>query len=229
MDSVKDAFQRVKKDMDSLREEIDILRQEFKENQNKLAEVLDMINKNPLKFEPALQHINPATPTHNPTNQHTNPAHNEPFEPLKTQILSISTGNEGVPTDRQTNQQTDRHIQNTPKNDKNTIENAAEILDSLDSIKKELRLKFKNLTEQEILVFSTIYQMEEESGHTDYRSIAQKLKLTESSIRDYIGKIIKKGIPVDKKRVNNKNIQLSISPNLKKIASLSTILSLREL
>ena len=35
------------------------------------------------------------------------PAYNRPFKPLKEQNLMFSTGNKGVPTDRQTNQQTD--------------------------------------------------------------------------------------------------------------------------
>jgi Mn-dependent DtxR family transcriptional regulator len=80
-----------------------------------------------------------------------------------------------------------------------------------------------------MVVFSALYQAEEEEGYADYRTLAQKLKLTESSIRDYVGRLIKKGIPVEKIKINNKNIQLILSPNLKKIASLSTILQLREL
>ena len=110
-----------------------------------------------------------------------------------------------------------------------TPDNAVEILESLDNIKKEIRLKFKRLTEQEILVFSTLYQLEEENGYTDYKTISDRINLSESSIRDYIGRLIKKGIPVDKTKVNNKTIHLSISKNLKKIASLHTILQLREL
>ena len=111
----------------------------------------------------------------------------------------------------------------------NPINDAAKILDSFDSIKKEIRLKFKRLTSQEMLVFSTLYQMEEDSGQVDYKALAKTLKLTESSVRDYIGRLIKKGIPVEKKRINNKTILLSVSTNLKKITSLSTILQLRDL
>ena len=83
-----------------------------------------------------------------------------------------------------------------------------------------------------MLIFSVLYQLEEEQGqegHSDYRTLAKRLNLTESSIRDYIGRLIKKGIPVDKIKVNNKNIQLKISPNLKKIASLPTIIQLRDI
>jgi len=92
-----------------------------------------------------------------------------------------------------------------------------------------MRLKFKKLTEQEFLVFSTIYQFDEEIGYSDYKLISERLNLTESSIRDYVGRIIKKGISVDKTKINNKYIKLNISEKLKKIVSLPTILQLREL
>jgi chromosome segregation ATPase len=175
------------------------------------------------------------------------------LQPLKTQNKDISIGNQGVPTDRQTDRQTDRHmqneqkiVQNTPKIPENVqnighnedgFERASEILNSLDSLKKEIRLKFKRLTSQEMHVFSTIYQLDEEQLKNDdaskviidYKFLSNRLNLSESSIRDYIGRLIKKGIPVDKTKINNKNIHLSISPSLKKIASLPTILQLVDL
>lgn len=95
-------------------------------------------------------------------------------------------------------------------------------------LKKGIRLKFKRLTEQEFLVFSTIYQLEG-TVEVNYRILSEKLGLSESSIRDYVGRLIKKGIPIDKIRLNNKNIKLSIPKDLKKIASLSTIMQLRDL
>ena len=177
-----------------------------------------------------LQHIISVLPTHNP-------AHNTPYKPLEAQNSYISTGNGGVPTDRQTDRQTDTspliNAQKQPKKqpeiEMNSIEKASEILSSLDSIKKELRIKFKALTEQEIAVFSTIYQLEGENNNIDYKFLSQKLNLTESSIRDYVGRLIKKGVPIDKEKINNKTILLRISPNLRRIASLDTILRLREL
>jgi len=179
------------------------------------------------------------------------PAHNAQFPPFKVQNLSISTGNEGVPTDRQTDRQTDntpqnevkiddlgplptqqktqRFLEKTPQQKEDSIDNAAKILDSLDSIKKEIRLKFKRLTEQEMVIFSTIYQLDEEQGSSNYQELSKKLHLTESSIRDYVQRMILKGIPIKKNKVNNKKILLSISSDLKKIATLPTILKLREL
>jgi hypothetical protein len=183
---------------------------------------------------PTLRQINKTVPAHNPTD-------NLNIKPLNGHFLPISIGNEGVSTDRQTDRQTDRHIQFKPKisfkednisqqlSSHNPIKTASNILDSLDNIKKEIRQKFKRLTEQELLIFSTIYQLDEDVGYSDYKSLSNQLNLTESSIRDYIGRLIKKGIPVEKTKINNKSIQLNISKDLKKIASLPTILQLRDI
>ena len=104
------------------------------------------------------------------------------------------------------------------------------MLDSLDAVRKEVRLKFKQITNQEMMVFSTIYQLEESTPEgVEYRQIAQKLGLSESSIRDYAQKLISKGIPVDKIKLNNKKILLKISSKLKNIAPLDTLIKLREL
>ena len=80
------------------------------------------------------------------------------------------------------------------------------------------------------MVFTAIYQLEDEGKkEINYSEISKRLNLTESSIRDYVGNLIKKGIPIEKHKINNKTICLSISQDLKKIASLSTILQLRGL
>ena len=209
MDEIKKAFQRVREDMDILRQEISFL----KENLVDLSEILSQVASTQQQEKQ--------------TDSGVTSTHNHPLEPLKPQYLPISTGNEGVPTDKQTNRQTNRH---TPISyGTQSFDEAAEILASLDNIKKEIRLKFKRLTDQELLVFSTIYQLEEETEQVDYRVISERLGLTESSIRDYVGRLIKKGIPVEKKKLNNKYIRLSISANLKKVATLPTILQLRGL
>jgi hypothetical protein len=110
------------------------------------------------------------------------------------------------------------------------ISEASEILDSLDNIKKDIRRKFKRITQQEMLVFSTIYTLEEQDPEgADYKKTALKLGLSQSSIRDYVQRMIVKGIPITKEKLNNKKIILHISSELKKIATLSTIIKLREI
>jgi len=243
MDYVKDAFDKVKQDINFLRDGLDKLREELKENRELMIKICESVQemssqvdaitsqiKRTSKENPAMLPQMKLTSLENlPAHQQIKsasaediPAHLINFKHLNEGNLRISTGNRGVPADRQTNQQTDRQVENS-------IENAAEMIKSLDNLKKEIHKKFKKLTEQEWLVFSTIYQFDEEKGSSDYRVLAEKLNLTESSIRDYVSRLINKGIPVDKTKLNNKNIKLNVSKSLKQIASLSTIINLRDL
>ncbi len=225
MDIIKKSFENVKRDIFSLRNEVSILKEEVNKNTRmvlEFAEILEeLLEKNSLKYTTNI----PTDTTNIPTDTTNIPTDTFFFKPRKPKNLGISTGNEGVPTDKQTNRQTDK----IALDEEDSIEKVANILDSLDSLKKEVRLKIKRLTEQEMLVFSTLYQLEEEFGYTNYKTLAEKLDLSESSIRDYVGRLIKKGIPVDKIKVNNKHIHLKVSNNLRKIASLPTILQLREI
>jgi len=232
MDEIKQAFQKVKTDIDFLFQGLNNIKLELGETRQEMVEICQILGQINEKIHEKPEKTTSTQPIAKPTIPAHPSTHDGSLEALKPQNMVFSTGNQGVPTDKQTNRQTDNKHEIEPKTEEimeNSIDNAAKILDSLDSIKKEIRLKFKRLTEQEILVFSTLYQIDEETGPTDYKTIAKKLGLTESSIRDYVGRLIKKGIPVDKKRINNKIIQLSISQNLKKIASLPTILQLRDI
>jgi len=210
MDEIKEAFLRVKKDMISIKKELENLKKEL----------------NSLKLASTQNTEKTAISTDTSTLR-------QEIEGLKPQNLGISIGNEGVPTDRQTDRQTDQHIVIPPKipikPEKPTFEQASEILETLDNIKKEIRLKFKRLTPQEMLIFSTLYQLEQTQKEVNYKDISLKLNLSESSIRDYVSRLINKGIPVEKIRKNNKQIILKISEDLRKIASLQTIIQLRDL
>ena len=248
MDRIKEAFDKIKYNLSSLNTEVIRLRKDIEEVKRSFLDVyriLRVFDKELFK----LQYLNdlqiPTQMPKFPTEIKGYPTHQQPIKALKNQNIGISIGNKGVPTDRQTDRQTDQQTQNSlnlkefswkilekrteEKIEKNTIDSAAEIIDSLDSIKKQIRLKFKKFTEQEMLVFSTIYQFDEERGFSTYKLIADKLKLTESSIRDYVGRLLKKQAPIDKIKANNKEIELRIHPNLKRITTLSTILKLREL
>ena len=225
MYEIKEAFQKIKEDIDFLKEQIFSLKQIIQETQISISQLKETTNFLSSKFETINKEklIDSTDNSENSTVSTQNPTDNVSLNPSKAQNLTISTGNEGVPTDKQTNRQTDKQTKKTYLGD------AFEILNSLDSIKKEIRNKFKRITDQEFLVFSTIYQLTEEQEFVDYKDLSLKLNLTESSIRDYVGRLIKKGIPLEKTKINNKIIQLSISENLKKIAPLPVIFQLREL
>ena len=241
MENIKEAFSRVKEDIYILNNEIYYLKKdlgEIRESQIEVCEVvkdlsskIDQINEFLIKKQENSRQINPTyTSTHkelNPTVSTHIQTDYSVFKPLNAQKLGISTGNEGVQTDRQTLRQTDIR-QETDKKKDNIVE-TLDALNKLDAFKKELRLKFKRLTDQEFVVFIKLYELEEQFGYADYKNISKQLNLTESSIRDYIGRIIKKGVPINKTKINNKMIQLYVAPHLKNIVSLQTIINLRGL
>ncbi|MBT6690010.1 HTH domain-containing protein [archaeon] len=211
MDPIKEAFNKIKEDILLLKNEI-----------NNLNKRLNEVQTTPTHNQPIS-----TQQTNKPTDYQTTPTHNQPIQPLYIQNIPISTGNQGVPTNKPTHTQTNQHTHNTPNLDFKQVNN---ILDSLDTIKKEIRFKFKRLTPQEMLIFGTLYTLENQNNiEITYKIIALELKLSESSIRDYINKLIKKGIPIEKSRKNNKTIILKISQDLKNITNLSTIQSLRAL
>src|SRR3989344_5495488 len=221
---IKQAFSKVKQDILSLQSEIFSIK-------HQLEELTRTLNTSTLRQ---------ITPTDRQQISNT-PTHDLPLEAPETPNFNISTGNRGVPTDRQTDQQTDNKHQKFAQLSENKeieyqekleeIEKPLEVsnvLNSISSLRIDLQKKFKSLTNQEFLVFTTLYMQEEQGKNPDYHSLSIALKLTESSIRDYILRIIKKGIPVDKTKINNKKIILSLSENLKKLASLETIINIRE-
>lgn len=258
-DNIKEAFAKVKTDIFTIGKEVQDLKSqifEIKSILSNLNNVIDKLNLEIFELNLKKESITTDIPTDNvekPTNivnQTDIPTVPQEIKGLKYQNLDISTGNKGVPTDKQTYKQTDNNSQffddklslanyseersppNLIPNKSITqhIDDASMILDSLDNLKKEIRLKFKQITNQEMLVFTTIYQLNEQFPEgVEYRQIASLLKLSESSIRDYTQKLISKGIPVDKVKLNNKKILLKISSKLKSIAPLQTLIKLREI
>ena len=251
MNEIKEAFNLVKKDIIFLKEKDSNLEKKFETVLKNLEELINVVNSlnnsvtnvqkenfthestnlNEIKYLTPFFLINQTHDVKNKTHKANLSTDRHIFKGLNDQYWSISTGNWGVQTDKQTDKQTDgQHIDSSYNQRKNSELDSAELaLNSLDTLKKELRLKFKRLTDQELLVFSTIYQFEEEFGYTTYKTIAKKLNLTESSIRDYIRRLINKGVPLEKTKINNKEIHLSVSEKLKKVASLNTIMQLIEL
>ena len=171
----------------------------------------------------------------------------------------FSIGNEGVPTDKQTDKptvdtystfvvdtsstgidsdfkipahfpthsrQSDTKIQQTPQiRQPKTQFN--ELTSLFQNLKTDLKNKFKSLTKQEFYIFSALFIVEKELNQATYRDIAIKTNLSESSVRDYITKIIKKGIPVIKEKLNNKVTVLKIPEELRNLATLDSLLRLR--
>jgi len=214
-EKLKEAFQKIREDMDFFHQEIEYIKRTLEELKEEIKNSRTKTTQHQIQ-----------------TTQHQIQTTRQPENTRKGQNQHISIGNEGVQTTQQTTQQTTRHpIISTPNDKISQLKKVSDIISSLDDIKQEVRVKFKKLTNSEMLIFTTIYQLEEQGITPDYSLLAERLSLSESSIRDYIRRIIKKGVPLDKiqDKTENNRIKLKISPDLKQIASLNTILQLREL
>jgi mannose/fructose/N-acetylgalactosamine-specific phosphotransferase system component IIB len=71
------------------------------------------------------------------------------------------------------------------------------------------------VSRQEFLTFLMVYQLEDQIGQVTYADIAKGLELTASCVRSYISNLIKKGLPIVKKRYNNKITVLSIPKEIR--------------
>lgn len=81
---------------------------------------------------------------------------------------------------------------------------------------------FKNISElcsglarQELLAFLTLFDLEEEITNVTYADIGSKMGISDGCVRTYISALIKKGLPIMKKRFNNRIIYLSIFPEFR--------------
>src|SRR3989344_6752154 len=101
MDPIKEAFSKAKQDIFNLQSEIYALKQEIQEINQTLNKILNQ-QTNSQTIQPTNQHINQSELLQNPTLQHI-PTHKTPLYALKSHYTDISTGNEGVPTNKPTN------------------------------------------------------------------------------------------------------------------------------
>jgi hypothetical protein len=268
MDLIKEAFQKIKEDMYSLQYQLEQLKSEIFDVKSTLNNIFQQLNNQQanqqqldslnfqlnllkdqyLQIQQTLQQTNQQKiqtiqqeNTLNKISPASFPADNLSSKALLTQDMHVSTGNEGVPANSQTDKQSDNstgnegvkfaliskdYLTRTSKPDLNKVK---ELINSLDEIKKDIRTKVKKLTNQEMIVFSTIFELESKGFLVDYPLLAQSLKLTESSIRDYVQRILKKGIPIEKYKENNKKVLVKVSEDFKKLTNLQTLLQLREL
>ena len=190
---------------------IDVKDGDVSEENSMLKNEIESLRQELLSIKSLLQDISQQKGSINSTNQQENPTHQSS---TGNKIPLFSIGNRGVPTDKQTD------IQQTDQQEK-------DIFGLVESLKSDIKIKFRNLTKQEFKLFSAIYILEEQ-GEVDYRNLAAHLSLTESSIRDYVMKLQNKGIPVLKNKINNKKVLLSIRQELKQFATLDALMKIRE-
>ncbi|MCS7134250.1 MAG: hypothetical protein NZ889_00095 [Candidatus Pacearchaeota archaeon] len=201
-DKIKEAFDKVKQDISELKKEVFSLKKQFKD-------IFYLLKK---------------TQQINQEKQLDKFSHIKTGEKIKKLVgldsdFQSSTGNGGVPTDRQTDRQTNRQTDNRHSTD-------GRIMGLVEDLRL-LQRKFQNLTKQEFLVFSTLYILSSEKKHVTYKDLAMKTRLSESSIRDYISRLVRKEIPIIREKLNNKQILLQIPQEFRELAPLDVLTRMR--
>lgn len=210
--NIKNSFSKVKNHINLIEHEIK-LQKEVLIKQNEAINTLNiLLNKLLSKLENLEKEINIEKKTENEQINslnkqiNTKQTHNEEFlnEPQIWPIngfKDVSIGNEGV-------KQINKHVKHI-----NTEGNQTDL--AFNTLKNGLENVFKLLSKQELKVFLTIYQLEEEGKRANYRAIAEIMELSAKCIRTHIHNLIKKEAPISKDKLNDNSILLSIKKEFK--------------
>lgn len=221
---LKKAFSKVKEDINSINLRLDSL--------EKAINTLISQNNAPKEANP------------------TSSSQNDQFKPQNLQNKGFSSGNEGVQSINHStiNQSITDQSHNLSTYSRQIKENYVDKLEmpenrvlkrlstdqslsiqslSIQSLKKDLEERFSSLTNQEFLIFLTVYQLEEDFGRPiTYNDLANKLALTSGCIRGYVSSIMRKGLPLNKLKINNRTLTLSIKPDFKDLNLKEKLISL---
>ena len=113
-----------------------------------------------------------------------------------------------------------KHLINTKLTLNTSLTPPSQNLDSFfDSLRK--------LTKKELLIYLTIYQLEDEEGsRPTYLLLSEKLKSTPENIRIHIHRILKKEVPLKKTKINNKVSLFSIPAEFKTLELKQNLISI---
>lgn len=96
----------------------------------------------------------------------------------------------------------------------------------ISNFKTNINKAFSSLSKQELRVFLTLYQLDDELNGVSYIELASKLELTEPCIRGYISTLIKKDLPITRTKLNNKRTILIINKEFKSLGLKQKLVSL---
>ncbi len=102
-----------------------------------------------------------------------------------------------------------------------------EIKSVLSDLDQALTSTFLSLTDRELSIFISIYELSQAQPEVTYSDLAKKLSLSEPTVRGAVNSLLSKGVPVIKDRFFNAKATLSISEDFKKLNLLSKLLSLK--
>ena len=208
-DQLKIAFYKVKQDITYLSEELNILKDKLKEQKN---EIKDLINEIKSLNTTILDLKNNISTGNNGVNQSINHLINQ-------SIINQSDNHLNMPempinTDKPQNKGREEANQsfNQSINQQSTNHLINQIQErQLKGVTEEINKVFSSLSKQELKLFLTIYQLEDDGIGVSYKAISLKMQLSEHCIRSHLSSLLRKNTPIVKKRMNNHTNLLSIS------------------
>lgn len=121
-----------------------------------------------------------------------------------------STGNDGV-KEGLSHVKSDKEVRFEPKIEKEDRNNVFRMA------KASIDSAFNGLSKQELKVFLTVYQLEDESQETSYRVIAERMDLSEHCIRAHICALFRKKVPLYKVKLNNRVTLIFVDKDFKSL------------
>ncbi len=205
---VKVSFLKVKEDIDNLNKELSIQKQVLSRQNDVLRIINDKLNQVIQRLSDIEGEI-PKIPNQSIINQslinHLITQKENGFKASINEKKESSIGNKGV------NQSFNQLI-----NQQSIINQSFVGQDpNFQALKNTLDGIFRLLSKQELKIFLTIYQLEDDGKQADYRQIAQNLNLSEHCIRSHISSLLKKNAPIIKQKINNRRNLLSLRKDFK--------------
>ncbi len=241
--NLKSAFSKVKQDIHLLSENlkgVEGLKAELKTQQEiikdlslqikELQKSIDSIKtKSSIGNEGVNQSIN-----HLINQSSTNQSINQDLEDLSQNNSEISQ-NRGNKEVNQSFNQSIKHqsINQTPQlNEK--IPNNQSFNQSINQIDEKpiktfaanINQVFLSLSKQELKLFLTIYQLEDEGIEGSYKHLSQRMQLSEPCIRSHLSSLLKKNTPIMKLRLNNNTNLISIRKDFRTLNLKQKIINL---
>ena len=117
----------------------------------------------------------------------------------KDSFKKSSNGNKGVINDHQQSS-----TMNNNEQQSSTIKK--DLQASIRELSQNLSSTFQALTDREFSVFVAVFELQKQLPEVTYTDLANKLQISEPTIRNTINRLISKNIPLQKSRFFNKKV-----------------------
>jgi len=114
----------------------------------------------------------------------------------------------------------------TPSNQQ--LDTTEALKSTLSELSQTLTLAFQSLTDREFSVFAAIFELQRQLPEVTYTDLAQKLTISEPTVRNIVNQLITKKMPLQKVRFFNRKVSLSVSKDFQDLNLLTKLIKLRQ-